>query len=119
MSWDVVIALNRNLDQVEDMISHTVPLDIYQSPLGWSHGLGISRMEDSGVDIGSTNETTPPASNAPKDLEVSPLGNVDSFGGTALLGRVMNVVQQLRCRQQEFKVCVERSAHKISFQLPY
>lgn len=114
-----MIALNRNLDQVEDMISHTVPLDIYQSPLGWNHGLGISRTEDSGVDIGSADETTPPASNAPKGLEVSHLENVDSFGGTALLGRVMNVVQQLRHRQQEFNVCMKRYADKISFQLPY
>lgn len=120
MAWDVVIALNRNLDQVEDMLSHKAPLDNYQNLRGWDRGLGILHMEDSGVDVGYESETTPPASNAPKELELSHVGNTDDpMCSTALLERVTHAIKQLRDRQKEFRVCKGRYVDVVSFKSLY
>ena len=110
ISWDAVIALNRNLDRVEDMLSRKAPPDdCLWSPGESNRGLGIFQIKDSGVDVGYESETTPPASNAPRDVTLSNVGNNNQADGSALLERITNAVKQLRERQQEFKVRVPLS----------
>lgn len=104
LSGDAVIALNRNLDHVEDILSKQSLLD-----RGWkmskiNQELAISGMKDSAVGVDIGGEATPPASIAPENTRTSNSDVNDQVGDTALVERVMNAVTQLRRRQQEFKV---------------
>lgn len=98
------------------MLSHKAPLDdCLWSPGESNHGLGIFQMKDSGVDVGFESETTPPASNAPRDVTLLKVGSNNQVDNSALLERITNAVKQLRERQQEVKVRVPLSVERIIF----
>lgn len=102
--WDVVIALNRNLDTAENILSSRAPLDESWKARLEDSGLGISNMEDSVSDFRSVSKTNPPAANAPEDTgEVEGDRRVPQMD-EALLARVTQAVDQLRKRQRESKV---------------
>lgn len=110
MSWDVVIALNRNLDTAENILSSRAPLDENWKARLEDSGLGISNMADSESDARFASEKIPVVANAPKDT--------DGVGGEprtpqmdeAFLARVTQAVAQLQKRQRESKVCSLRLA---------
>lgn len=104
ISWDVVIALNRNLDTAERILSSEAPLDESWKARSEDSGLGISNMVDSELDVQFVSKTMAPAANTPE--------NTDGIDGDqsvpqmdeALLARVTQAVAQLRKRQRESKV---------------
>lgn len=104
ISWDVVIALNRNLDMAENILSSPAPLDE-----GWKarledSGLGISNMADSESDVRFVSTTGPPFANAPEDTDgVDGERDIPQMN-EALLARVTQAVAQLRKRHRESKV---------------
>lgn len=108
MSWDSVIALNRNLDTVENILLSRAPIDEDWKASKDGFGLGISSTVD--YQLGVQCETTPPVSDAPGDVDGL---NVEKRGfrnDEGLLGRVTKAVAQLRERHHEFKVGQTRSA---------
>lgn len=105
MSWDSVVALNRNLDTVEKILLSRAPIDEGWKASKEGYGLGISSMAESRLDFRFVDETTSPVSNAPEDVRDGNVEKKKCFqNNEALLGRVTKVVAQLRRRHQEFKV---------------
>lgn len=114
LSWDVVIALNRNLDTAENILSSPAPLDESWKARLEDSGLDISNMADSESDIRFVSKTEPPFANAPEDTDgVDGERRVPQMD-EALLARVTQAVAQLRKRHRESKVRGLRPA-KIGF----
>ena len=63
LPWDVVVALNRNLDTAENIISSQAPLDESWKAMLEDSGLRISNMTDSESDVRFLSNTKPPAAN--------------------------------------------------------
>lgn len=104
--WDVVIALNRNLDTAENILSSRAPLDESWKARLEDSGLGISSMEEPVSEFRPVSKTNPLAANAPEDTdEVEGDRSVPRMD-EALLARVTQAVVQLRKRQRECKVRV-------------
>lgn len=105
ISWDVVIALNRNLDTAENILSSRAPLDESWKARLEDSGLGISNVADSESDIQFVSKKEPAVVNAPEDVESADLEQEEPQRDEALLARVSQAVAQLRKRQHECKVC--------------
>ena len=104
ISWDCVIALNRNLDTVENILRSRAPIDEGWKASKEGFGLGISSMADSQSDVRYMNEITPPATDAPRVVGEANDEKQGFQNNEALLGRVTKAVAQLRERHHEFKV---------------
>ena len=108
ISWDVVIALNRNLDTAENILSSRAPLDESWKVRLEDSELVISNMADSESDVPFVSKPEPLVANAPEYTE-----NTEEVDGErrithideALLARFTQAVAQLRKRQRGFKVC--------------
>lgn len=104
---DTVVALNRNLDEAENILTWRAR-EIIQ-PNNASFGLGIARDSDGGgeEETHSLAQITPPASatpDAPAHGGVGSLRQGEDEGNAALMGRLTKAVEKLRRRQEEFKV---------------
>lgn len=113
ISWDIVIALNRNLDTAENIFSSRAPLDESWKARLEDSGLSISNMADSESDVSFVSRPKPLVANAPEDTEDTE--EVDGkrripHTDEALLARFTQAVAQLRKRQRGFKVCSLRFA---------
>ena len=100
---DTVVALNRNLDEVENILLWSAP-EVQQG----NAGLGLGILRDSGEEaVDCAGRMTPPASaepDAPEVVELEPRIQVENEANTALMERLSKAVDQLRQRQEEFKV---------------
>lgn len=110
ISWDVVIALNRNLDTAENIFSSRAPLDESWKARLEDSGLGISNMADSESDVRFVSKPKHLVANAPEDTEEVDGERRIPHIDEVLLARVTQAVAQLRKRQHEFKVCRLRFA---------
>ncbi len=105
MSWKTVVALNRKLDEVERVPGWPMLEKETDEAKEYECGLGITNTVDAEQLLEATEEVTPPASDAPEQLRLSLVDDHRLGRGSALLERVSQAVEQLRQRQQEFKVC--------------
>ena len=104
-----VTAIHEHLDNIENLLSKTV-LGTEREDTDMSIGLGISGVEVDDSEY-TTEHTTPTAHDAPE-----PICRPDPKGETlahsqALLERVARAVEQLRFREEEFRVS-DRYWHK-------
>lgn len=113
MSRDIVIALDRTLDQVEGMLLHKIPLGDHRRRNARSRGLEILQLEDSGIDVDLASETTPPASG---NIGSSRGGKNNSIDSAILLERLKYAVKQIQDRRQDVRVRMGHCAKKyLSF----
>ena len=105
MSWKTVVDLNRKLDEAESVIGQAVLEKGTEDGKKHKFGLGIANTVDPRQPLEATGQATPPVSDAPERLSLSVGDNQMTSGNSALLERVTRVAEQLRQRQQEFKVC--------------
>ncbi|MCJ1426223.1 hypothetical protein MMC29_004126 [Sticta canariensis] len=105
ISWDVVIALNRNLDTAETIFSSRAPLDESWKARLEDCGLSISNMADSESDVPFISNPKPQVANAPEDTETEEVDGERRMPHTdeALLARFTQAVAQLRKRQRGYK----------------
>lgn len=102
---DTVVALNRNLDEAENILMWRAP-EVAEPKIA-GLGLGIVRDRDGGDETRSVAQITPPASakpDAPARVEVGSLQRDEDEANAALMGRLTKAVEQLRRRQEDFKV---------------
>lgn len=102
---DTVVALNRNLDEAEHILMWRAPE--FAEPKNASLGLGIVGDSDDGEESHCVTQITPSASakpDAPALVEVGSLRRGEDEANAALMGRLTKAVEQLRRRQEEFKV---------------
>ena len=102
---NTVVALNRNLDEAENILIWSAPETVQQANKGL--GLGIRMDSDRGEHLDCTTEITPPASaepDAPAPVDLGSRKRLEDEAHSALLGRLSKAVEQLRQRQEEFKV---------------
>lgn len=105
MSWRTVVALNRKLDEVESVLGWPMPMKETNKAKEHERGLGITSAVDTEQLLEATQEVTPPASDAPERLRSSVVDDQTPSSDSTLLERVTRAAEQLRERQQEFKVC--------------
>ena len=109
MSWDAMIALNRHLDEMENVL-----LWIPQKQgkiVEHVEGLGISSI-DGEQSLNVVGGTSPATSVSAKEDALEGAEQLaskaqESLDNLSLLERVTEVVQQLRQRQEELKVCFD------------
>ena len=101
---DTVVALNRNLDEAENILLGTAPKVVQQEKEAF--GLGIMSGSDGKDQMDGVGETTP-ASAKPDALALAEDGSrerLDNEATSALMVRLSKAVDQLRQRQEELKV---------------
>lgn len=102
---DTVVALNRNLDEAENILLWRAPKVVQQKKEAF--GLGIMIDSDGKDQMDGVGEATPPASaepDAPAFAEDGSRKRLDDEATSALMGRLSKAVDQLRQRQEEFRV---------------
>lgn len=99
-----MVALNRKLDEVESVLGWPMPGNETDEATKQECGLGFTNTVDIEQLSEASEEMTPPASDAPERLSSSMVDDQTLSCDSALLGRVTRAVEQLRQRQQEFKV---------------
>lgn len=102
---DTVVALNRNLDEAENILLWSAPA-IAQPE---NKGLGLEIMRDNArrEERHYVAAMTPPASaqpDAPAPVEFGSHKRGEDEATGALMGRLSKAVEKLRQRQEEFKV---------------
>ena len=105
MSWKTVIALNRKLDEVESVLGGSVLEQDGNRGKQHEFGLGITKELEKEQPLEVLGEVTPPVSEAQGRLSSLVVDDSTLSSNSALLKRVTQAVQQLRQRQQDFKVC--------------
>ena len=104
LSRDSVVALNRSLDEVENLLSWNAPGILWHKTAHFGLGITERSPADSPMIL---PETTPPDSTrayAPDVVERPGSRIKESGDDQALLQRIASAVEQLRRRQEEFKV---------------
>lgn len=107
MSWDAVIALNRQLDIVENLLQSLEPLDEFWRMQEYYTGLDIlnNRVEYFETDISLVCGNLPSLrDNAPQELTRSMAKRTMSLDDGAIAKHLSNAVSQLQRRQYESKV---------------
>ncbi len=102
---DTVVALNRNLDEAENILLWSAPAVVQQA--NKTLGLGIMRDSNREERMDGLAEMTPPASaepDAPGVVEFASRKRLEDEANAALMGRLSKAVEQLRQRHEEFKV---------------
>ena len=105
MSWKAVITLDRKLDEVESVLRAPRPEQDGDRMTKHELGLGIEKELKPQQPLEMLGEVTPPASEALGRLSSPVVEDRTPSSDSALLIRVAQAVEQLRQRQQEFKVC--------------
>ncbi|MCJ1259415.1 hypothetical protein MMC24_007252 [Lignoscripta atroalba] len=103
LSRDSVVALNRSLDEVENLLSWNAPGILWHKTAHFGLGITERSPADSPMIL---PETTPPDSTrayAPDVVERPGSRIKESGDDQALLQRIASAVEQLRRRQEEFK----------------
>lgn len=104
LSWKTVIAIDRKLDEVQNVLRRSMPEKEGEEGKKNELGLGITRNFEAEQPSEATGEVTPPASEVPESLRLSAVDDQTTNSDSKLLERVTQAVEQLRRRQQEFKV---------------
>jgi hypothetical protein len=102
LSCDVVITLNRSLDQVE-VVLRGVAVDGGGNKAGKADDSGLSGLVKSGAYTGALDETTAMPPNTPEHRKGKMSRKVHQGNGYLLI-RMTQAIELLRYRQQEFKV---------------
>ena len=104
LSCKTVIAVDRKIDEVENALQWSTLEKEGGEEKKHELGLGITRELETEQPSEATGEVTPPASEAPDPFRLLAIDNQKTNSDSALLERVAQAVEQLRRRQQEFKV---------------
>lgn len=106
MSWDAVIALNRQLDIVENLLHSLEPLDEFWRIQDYT-GLDIvnNRVEHFELDVSlAGGALTSLRDDAPQEMTRSVAKRTISLDDEAIAKHLSNAVSQLQRRQYESKV---------------
>lgn len=107
MSWDAVIALNRQLDIVENLMHSLEPLDEFWRIQEDYTGLDIvnNRVEHFELDVSLAGGALPALrDDAPQEMTRSVAKRTISLDDEAIAKHLSNAVSQLQRRQYESKV---------------
>lgn len=107
MSWDAVIALNRELDIVENLLHSLEPLDDFWRIQEDYTGLDIvnNRVKNLELDVSLAGGTFPSLrDDAPQEMTRSVAKRTISLDDGAIAKHLSNAVSQLQRRQYESKV---------------
>lgn len=107
MSWDAVIALNRQLDIVENLLHSPEPLDAFWRIQEDYTGLDIvnDRVKHFEMDVSLASGTLPSlCDDAPREMTRSVAKRTISLDDGPIAKHLSNAVSQLQRRQYESKV---------------